>query len=172
MSDSSKLLQIRTSDGVVYNISEQVAQQMGLTQSWLQQERGLGVSDESNAIEAREVKQQNEEDDEDKIMPLDRVSSPIFQLVLKWCHSVLPLGHFSDMVDKDIASTILKDILTEVKASDSEIFELIIAADFLHIEGLLEAGTQHVADLISKCETIDAIRKRFNIAYDSDEEEE
>lgn len=171
MSDSSKSLQIRTSDGVVYNISEQVAQQMGLTQSWLQQERGLGFSDETNAIEAKEVEPQ-EEDDDDKIMPLDRVSSPIFQLVLKWCHSVLPLGHYSEKVDKDIASTILKDILAEVKASDSDIFELIIAADFLHIEGLLEAGTQHVADLISECESIDAIRKRFNIAYDSDEGDE
>lgn len=171
MSDSSQSLQIRTSDGIVYNVSVAVAQQMGLTQSWLQQERGLSSSDEHIAAEVKAV-EPVEEDDDANIMPLDRVSSPTFQLVLKWCHTVQSLDNISEAIDKDIRSSILKSILSEVNASDSDIFELIIAADFLHIEGLLEAGTQYVADLINQCESVEAIRKRFHIAHDSDDDEE
>lgn len=168
MSDSSQSLQIRTSDGIVYNISVAVAEQMGLTQSWLQQERGLSSSDEHIAAEVKAVE---EEEDDANVMPLDRVSSPTFQLVLKWCNTVQSLDNISEAIDKDIRSSILKSILNEVNASDSDIFELIIAADFLHIEGLLEAGTQYVADLINQCESVEAIRKRFHIAHDSDDDE-
>ncbi|KAH8397526.1 hypothetical protein KR222_008957 [Zaprionus bogoriensis] len=182
MSDpAAQALQMRTSDGILYNVSVQVAQQMGLTHSWLQQERGPTywahgdeANDDDDSVDvdvAAGVGIDQQLDDDANVMQLDRVSSQIFQLVLKWCQSAQSLEGLSESVDKDVRATILKGILNEANASDSVIFELIIAADFLHIESLLETGTQHVADLINECESVEAIRKRFNIAYEGDDED-
>lgn len=154
MSHPPEMLQMRTSDGVVFDVSLKVAQQMGLTHNWLQTEHGeLRSSD----------------DDDANIMPLDRVSSEIFKLVLDWCSAVQAAGEPADPKDKlQQQRTIFKDILGESNLSDSTIFELIMAADYLNIEGLLEAGTQHVADVINSCDSVEAIRARFNIMYDGE----
>ncbi|XP_023174007.1 S-phase kinase-associated protein 1 [Drosophila hydei] len=152
MSHPSETLQMRTSDGFVFHVSLEVAQQMGMTHSWLQSERvGLERSD----------------DDDANIMPLDRVSSEIFRLVLNWCHAMQTIEKPLEPKDKLLQErAIFQNLLTESNANDSTIFELIIAADYLNIESLLQAGTQHVADVINGCDSVEAIRERFNIMYD------
>ncbi|TDG53195.1 hypothetical protein AWZ03_000010 [Drosophila navojoa] len=154
MSHQPEVLEMRTSDGVLFNVSLKLAQQMGLTHNWLQTEHGeLRSSD----------------DDDANIMPLDRVSSEIFKLVLSWCHAIQGIQRSADektrlQQDRDVFDNIIR----ESNASDATIFELIMAADYLNIEGLLEAGTQHVADVINSCDSVEAIRARFNIMCDSE----
>ncbi|XP_064548946.1 S-phase kinase-associated protein 1 [Drosophila montana] len=159
MSQPSQALQIRTSDGIVFDVCLEVAQQMGLTHSWLQSERG-------------DLKCSDGPDDDANVMPLNRVRSDIFKLVLNWCQAVqtvdAPLEHKEMLLQQ---RSLFQRILTESNATDSTIFELIIAADYLNIDGLLQAGTQHVADVINGCDSVEAIRERFHIMYEGEIDE-
>jgi len=49
---------------------------------------------------------------------------------------------------------------------DSVLFDLILAANYLDIKGLLDLTTTHVAHLIVEARTPEGIRKRFNIKND------
>ncbi|KMZ70333.1 SKP1-like protein 11 [Zostera marina] len=58
-----------------------------------------------------------------------------------------------------------------VKVDQSTLFDLILAANYLNIKGLLDLTCQTVADMI-KGKTPEEIRKTFNIKNDFTPEEE
>ncbi|VAI72486.1 unnamed protein product [Triticum turgidum subsp. durum] len=58
-----------------------------------------------------------------------------------------------------------------VKVDQATIFDLILAANYLNIKGLLDLTCQTVADMI-KDKTLEEIRKIFNIKNDFTPEEE
>ena len=55
---------------------------------------------------------------------------------------------------------------------DEEFFELILAANFLDLKGLVDLGCKIVADYIKQCRTPEEIRARFQIPNDFTPEEE
>ncbi|XP_034481618.1 SKP1-like protein 10 [Drosophila innubila] len=161
MSKAAQIVKVRTSDGIDFDVSLQVAEQIGLIQSWLQQERN-----ENNLPSCDDT-------DDGNIIFLDRVTSGIFELVLKWCRQLIevpmPMLGWKHNDDKN---NLFQTILNQENADDSTMFELIIAADFLNIESLLHAGTNYVAGLIATCNSVEAIRKRFHVVVHGDFEEE
>lgn len=58
------------------------------------------------------------------------------------------------------------------KFNDDELFNIIMGANYLDINSLLDLGCKTVADQIKKCKTPHEIRKRFNIKNDFTPEEE
>jgi len=59
-----------------------------------------------------------------------------------------------------------------IKMDDKILFDLIIAANYLEINPLLELGCKTVADYIKSCSTPKDIRHRFGITNDFTPEEE
>ena len=56
--------------------------------------------------------------------------------------------------------------------NDDELFEIILAANYLDIKDLLDLSCKKVADDIKKCKTPQEIRRRYNIKNDFTPEEE
>ncbi|EDV96726.1 SKP1-like protein 11 [Drosophila grimshawi] len=158
MCHAPQSFQIRTSDDILFDVNFEVAQQIGLAESWLL--HGLRESNSNSDI------------CDANIVPLDRVSSHIFRLVLKWCQELLSQESTVDERNELQLRETLHRILTEANANDSMLFELIIAADYLNIDALLQTGTQYVADVITGCSTIEAIRERWHTMHHGAVEEE
>ncbi|KAM8709259.1 hypothetical protein ACLKA7_016119 [Drosophila subpalustris] len=158
-----EVLKVRTSDAIDFDVSLQVAEQIGLIQSWLQHEKiGNNLQGCSDT-----------DDTDGNIIFLDRVTSEIFELVLKWCSQLMEASTpMTEWSHTELKNNLFQTILEEAKADDSTMFELIIAADFLNIESLLHAGTNYVAGLITSCNSVEAIRERFHVDVHGEFEEE
>ncbi|XP_017840764.1 SKP1-like protein 5 [Drosophila busckii] len=152
MSQSPQKLQVLTSDGKLFDVSAEVSKEIGLTQSWLQQDTGDYISHLAGDEDCAEP-------DDPNVLPLDRISAHIFGIIVKWCEIVAANRH----VDYTENCELLQHLLNEAHALDSTLFDVIVAADFLNIDSLLQASTKLVADAINACNSVEAIRERFNI---------
>lgn len=151
-----QILKVRTSDGIDFDVSLGVVKQMGLIRSCLEKE------DIDNNWK------DFDHNDDDNIIYLDRVTSDIFKLVLQWCNQLVEVS-----VDVwNTQTTLFSTILKQQNDNNSTMFELIMAADYLNIESLLEVGTTYVAKLMTECNSIDDISKRFKIVTDVEFEED
>ena len=110
--------------------------------------------------------------DDDEVIPLPNVNSKTLKLVKKWAehHQNDPAPDDDDSKEKrtDDISDWDKSFLNLDKV---DLFELILAANYLDMKGLLDATCKTVANMI-KGKTSDEIRKTFNIKNDFTKEEE
>nr|7T1Z_A Chain A, S-phase kinase-associated protein 1 [Homo sapiens] len=100
----------------------------------------------------------DDEGDDDPV-PLPNVNAAILKKVIQWCthHKDDPGGSGTDQ--------------EFLKVDQGTLFELILAANYLDIKGLLDVTCKTVANMI-KGKTPEEIRKTFNIKNDFTEEEE
>ena len=110
--------------------------------------------------------------DDDEVIPLPNVNSKTLKLVKKWAehHQNDPAPDDDDSKEKrtDDISDWDKSFLNLDKV---DLFELILAANYLDMKGLLDATCKTVANMI-KGKTSDEIRKTFNIKNDFTKVEE
>ncbi|XP_063729458.1 S-phase kinase-associated protein 1-like isoform X4 [Symsagittifera roscoffensis] len=110
---------------------------------------------------------------EDEEIPLQNISSTIFNKVLEW------LKHHKDdppMPEDDENREKRTDDIPPwdqefLKVDQGTLFEIILAANFLDIKGLLDVSCKTVANMI-KGKTPEEIRKTFNIVNDFTPQEE
>ncbi|KAJ7296970.1 hypothetical protein O6H91_12G082300 [Diphasiastrum complanatum] len=105
-------------------------------------------------------------------VPLPNVTGKILAKVIEYCKYHLDLHKSSD--EKAISEEDVKAWDADfVKVDQETLFELIVAANYLDIERLLDLTCQTIADMI-KGKTPEEIRKTFNIKNDftPDEEED
>jgi S-phase kinase-associated protein 1 len=127
--------------------------------------------DEEVALESVTVKNLIEDSGADEAIPLPNVSGKILSKVIEYCKYHVEANKKTE--DKPNKSE------EEVKAWDTEfvkvdqatLFDLILAANYLNIKGLLDLTCQTVAGMI-KGKTPEEIRKTFNIKNDFTPEEE
>ncbi|KAJ1355557.1 Skp1- protein [Parelaphostrongylus tenuis] len=106
-------------------------------------------------------------------IPIYNVSGRIMKKVLQWCtyhKDDPPSTDDSDNQEKrtdDISSWDVEFL----KVDQATLFELILAANYLDIEGLLDVACKAVANMI-RGKTSEEIRRTFNIKYDFTPEEE
>ena len=105
-------------------------------------------------------------------VPLQNVAGPILRKVLQWCqyHKDDPPTSDDDNREKrtdDIPSWDVEFL----KVDQGTLFELILAANYLDIKGLLDVTCKTVANMI-KGKTPEEIRRTFNIKNDFTAEEE
>ncbi|KAJ8477501.1 hypothetical protein OPV22_021228 [Ensete ventricosum] len=146
----AKTITLRSSDGEVFEVEEAVA------------------------MESQTIKHMIEDDCADNGIPLPNVTSKILAKVVEYCKKHVDAAARSSSSD-DAPSVTEVDLKTWdadfVKVDQATLFDLILAANYLNIKGLLDLTCQTVADMI-KGKTPEEIRKTFNIKNDFTPEEE
>ncbi|XP_009420815.2 SKP1-like protein 1A [Musa acuminata AAA Group] len=146
----AKTITLRSSDGEVFEVEEAVA------------------------MESQTIKHMIEDDCADNGIPLPNVTSKILAKVVEYCKKHVDAAARSSSSD-DAPSVTEDDLKTWdadfVKVDQATLFDLILAANYLNIKGLLDLTCQTVADMI-KGKTPEEIRKTFNIKNDFTPEEE
>ncbi|CAK7334189.1 unnamed protein product [Dovyalis caffra] len=127
--------------------------------------------DEAVALESQTIKHMIEDDCADNGIPLPNVTSKILAKVIEYCKK-----HVETPKSEDRGTNSGDDELKTwdaefVKVDQATLFDLILAANYLNIKGLLDLTCQTVADMI-KGKTPEEIRKTFNIKNDFTPEEE
>lgn len=127
--------------------------------------------DEEIANESQTVKNMIEDTGTEDIIPLPNVPGKILAKVIEYCKFHVEANKKID--DKPAKSEDdIKQWDTEfVKVDQATLFDLILAANYLNIKGLLDLTCQTVANMI-KGKTPEEIRKTFNIKNDFTPEEE
>ncbi|KAL5752432.1 hypothetical protein ACOSP7_022619 [Xanthoceras sorbifolium] len=156
MSSSPKKITLTSSDGESFEVEEVVAN------------------------ESQTIKHMIEDDCANSGIPVPNVTSKILAKVIEYCkkhvESAAKTGDRSSSNNNNSASAAVDDELKNwdaefVKVDQATLFDLILAANYLNIKGLLDLTCQTVADMI-KGKTPEEIRKTFNIKNDFTAEEE
>ncbi|GKE29758.1 SKP1-like protein 1B [Tanacetum coccineum] len=143
-SSSSKMLELKASDGELFQVEETVA------------------------LQSETIKLMIEDDCANTTIPLPNVTSKILTKVIEYCKKHVEAPNSEDKV----AEEELKSFDAEfVNVDQGVLFDLILAANYLNIKSLLDLTCQTVADMI-KGKTPEEIRKTFNIKNDFTPEEE
>ena len=113
-------------------------------------------------------------EDDDEVVPLPNVSSSILKKVIQWATYHKDDPPLSDD-EEDIKERRTDDIpqwdADFLKVDQGTLFEIILAANYLDIQPLLEVSCKTVANMI-KGKTPEEIRRMFNIVNDLTPEEE
>ena len=114
----------------------------------------------------------DEEDDED-VVPLPNVNAAILKKVIEWAtyHKDDPPLPEDDENKEKRTDDICSWDTDFLKVDQGTLFELIMAANYLDIKGLLDVTCKTVANMI-KGKTPEEIRKTFNIKNDFTPSEE
>merc|ERR1712198_780997 len=125
----------------------------------------MGVAKQSVTIKTM-LEDLGMDDDDEEVVPLPNVNAAILKKVITWAtyhkdDPPLPDEKNKEKRTDDISSWDA-DFL---KVDQGTLFELILAANYLDIKGLLDVTCKTVANMI-KGKSPDEIRKTFNIKND------
>ncbi|CAI4057270.1 hypothetical protein SUVZ_02G4420 [Saccharomyces uvarum] len=115
----------------------------------------------------------DDDDDEDEIvMPVPNVRSSVLQKVIEWAEHHRD-SNFPDEDDDDSRKSAPVDSWDRefLKVDQEMLYEIILAANYLNIKPLLDAGCKVVAEMI-RGRSPEEIRRTFNIVNDFTPEEE
>ncbi|KAF8774689.1 S-phase kinase-associated protein 1-like [Argiope bruennichi] len=140
-------IKLQSSDGEIFEVDVEIAKASVTIKTMLED---LGM-----------------DDDEQEVVPLPNVNSSILKKVIQWATYHIddpPPPEDDDSKEKrtDDISSWDADFL---KVDQGTLFELILAANYLDIKGLLDVTCKTVANMI-KGKTPEEIRKTFNIKND------
>nr|CAD7430993.1 unnamed protein product [Timema monikensis] len=140
-------IKLQSSDGEVFDIDVEVAKCSVTIKTMLED---LGM-----------------DDDEEEIVPLPNVNSAILKKVIQWAtfHKDDPPPPEDDENKEKRTDDISSWDADFLKVDQGTLFELILAANYLDIKGLLDVTCKTVANMI-KGKTPEEIRKTFNIKND------
>ncbi|KAF7019604.1 hypothetical protein CFC21_032764 [Triticum aestivum] len=129
--------------------------------------------EEAVAMESQTIRHMIEDDCADNGIPLPNVDSKILSKIIEYCKKHVQANASSSTSTAAAAPTEdLKSFDADfVKVDQATLFDLILAANYLNIKGLLDLTCQTVADMI-KGKTPEEIRKTFDIKNDFTPEEE
>ncbi|KAJ8022592.1 S-phase kinase-associated protein 1 [Holothuria leucospilota] len=140
-------IKLQSSDGEVFDVDVDVAKQSITIKTMLED---LGM-----------------DEDDDEAIPLPNVNSAILGKVLEWCqfHKDDPPPPEDEENREKRTDDLCGFDIDFLKVDQGTLFELILAANYLDIKGLLDASCKTVANMI-KGKTPEEIRKTFNIKND------
>jgi S-phase kinase-associated protein 1 len=126
--------------------------------------------DEAVALESQTIKYLIEDGCANSTIPIPNVTGKILAMIIEYCKK---------HVEAEAASSDEKPSEDDLKAWDADfmkidsatLFELVIAANYLNINNLLNLTCATVGDMI-KGKTSEEIRETFNIVNDFSPEEE
>ncbi|MEW5304029.1 MAG: hypothetical protein WDW38_003175 [Sanguina aurantia] len=128
--------------------------------------------DEDVAFESQTIKSIVEDAGVDDAIPLPNVSGKILAKVIEYSKYHVEARSTADSAKPAKTEDEVKVWDTEfVRVDQATLFDLILAANYLNIKGLLDLTCSTVAQMI-KGKTPEEIRKTFNIKNDFTPEEE
>ncbi|XP_037086941.1 S-phase kinase-associated protein 1 [Pollicipes pollicipes] len=141
------MIKLQSSDGEVFEIDVEVAKASVVIKTMLED---LGM-----------------DEGEEEIVPLPNVNAAILRKVLQWAqhHKDDPPQPEDDENKQKRTDDISSWDADFLKVDQGTLFELILAANYLDIKGLLDVTCKTVANMI-KGKTPEEIRKTFNIKND------
>ncbi|XP_019170962.1 PREDICTED: SKP1-like protein 1B [Ipomoea nil] len=142
INDCEKTVRLRANDGEEFEVAESVAALSQTLKFVVEDAGGLG---------------------EDSVIPLPKVDGNTLAKILEYCKVHAAAGK-SNAEKKEFDKKF-------VEVDQAELYDLLMAANYLDISELLEIVFQRVADMI-KGKTAEEIRKIFNIKNDFTPEEE
>ncbi len=123
------------------------------------------------------MKEMMSEGDDNDIIPLPNVKQETMIKVVEWCnyHQSHPLPEVQKPIASPDVKVVLKDFPWDaefINIDDQEtVFNLVLAANYLDIEPLLDLGCMRIACWL-KNKKPEEVRSFFNITQPSPEEEE
>merc|ERR1712064_155355 len=146
-------IKLQSSDGEVFPVDVEIARQSVTIKTMLED---LGM-----------------EEEEDEVVPLPNVNAAILKKVIQWStyHKDDPPPPEDDENKEKRTDDISSWDADFLKVDQGTLFELILAANYLDIKGLLDVTCKTVANMI-KGKTPEDIRKTFNIKNDFTPSEE
>ncbi|XP_030546649.1 SKP1-like protein 1B isoform X1 [Rhodamnia argentea] len=117
--------------------------------------------EEPVALESQTIKHWIEEKGANDAIPLLKVTSKVLSKVIEYCKKHVDAARASSVADDDLEAWDAKF----VKVDQATLCDLILAANYLSIEGLLDLTCQAVADMIMGM-TPEKVRETFNIKND------
>jgi S-phase kinase-associated protein 1 len=120
-----------------------------------------------NMLEDLNIGQDATVEVDEELIPLPNITERSMEKIIEWCqqhkNDPAPPEGEEDFTFNDQIDDWDKEFL---RMDDGSLFDLILAANYLDIKGLLDVTTTHVAHIIVECKTPEEIRKRFNIKND------
>ena len=138
-------IQLQSSDGEIFKVDVEIAKQSVTIKTMLED---LGMDDAG----------------EEEVVPLPNVNAAILKKVIQWAqyHKDDPPPPEDDENKEKRTDDISSWDSDFLKVDQGTLFELILAANYLDIKGLLDVTCKTVANMI-KGKTPEEIRKTFNI---------
>jgi len=146
-------IKLQSSDGETFTVEVQIAR-CSLTIKTMLEDLGM-------------------EEGEEETIPLPNVNAAILRKVIQWAthHKDDPVPTEEDENKEKRTDDISSWDADFLKVDQGTLFELILAANYLDIKGLLDVTCKTVANMI-KGKTPEEIRKTFNIKNDFNPAEE
>ncbi|KAF7037966.1 hypothetical protein CFC21_048226 [Triticum aestivum] len=158
---SGKIITLKSSDGMLFKVSEAAARLSVVLADMIDQDCAKGI------------------------IQLPNVDARALATVIEYCNEHADatatanpdanhgVAEGSSSCNSEASSEVLKEWDRKLVdgLSQDALYDLIMAVNFLHIKGLLDAACQKVADMI-KGKSVEQTRKMFGIATDFTEEEE
>ena len=105
-------------------------------------------------------------DTDDSLIPVPNIAGAIMPKIIQWCE------YQYDATEQNVSKEDIEEWAKEyVSVDKEELYRLIIGADFLGIQSLIDITGQTIADMING-KTPDEIRTHFNIVNDLTPDEE
>jgi S-phase kinase-associated protein 1 len=150
------IIKLQSSNGDVFPIDMEIAKKSNTIKTMLED---LGI----------------EESNQEETVPLPNVTTDILKKVIEWC-----TVHKDDPEPDEDSDEYWEKRTNEITGWDVDffkidqptLFELILAANYLDVKGLLDVACKAVANLIIAAKTPEGIRKAFNVKNDFTPEEE
>ena len=150
------IIKLQSSEGEVFPIDVEIAKKSNTIRTMLSD---LGIEDSC----------------EEETVPLPNVTTDILRKVIEWCtvHKDDPEpDEDSDEYWEKRTNEITGWDIDFFKIDQATLFELILAANYLDVKGLLDVACKAVANMIIAAKTPEGIRKAFNVKNDFTPEEE
>lgn len=167
----SQTVVLVSGEGEKFTVDRKIAERSVLLKNYL---NDMHDSNFQNG-DSDEDDDEDDEDDEDNgeiVMPVPNVRSSVLQKVIEWAEHHKD-SNFPDEDDDDSRKSAPVDSWDRefLKVDQEMLYEIILAANYLNIKPLLDAGCKVVAEMI-RGRSPEEIRRTFNIVNDFTPEEE
>ncbi|SCU83720.1 LAMI_0C04324g1_1 [Lachancea mirantina] len=155
-------------EGERFTVERKIAERSLLLKNYLNDMHDSELHENSDSDN-----EDDEEDEDDEIvMPVPNVRSSVLQKVIEWAEHHKD-SNFPDEEDDDSRKSAPVDSWDRefLKVDQEMLYEIMLAANYLNIKPLLDAGCKVVAEMI-RGRTPEEIRRTFNIVNDFTPEEE
>ncbi|XDT33416.1 Skp1 family, dimerization domain [Nakaseomyces glabratus] len=166
MDQKGKYVVLVSGEGEKFTVEKKIAQRSLLLKNYLNDMHESSLDDED------EEQDEDEDEDDEIVMPVPNVRSSVLQKVIEWAEHHRD-SNFPDEDDDDSRKSAPVDAWDRefLKVDQEMLYEIILAANYLNIKPLLDAGCKVVAEMI-RGRSPEEIRRTFNIVNDFTPEEE